>query len=282
MCSYCVNLLSQRYNVKAFPDGQAALEFVFENSCDLILSGELVSTALVLGLRFLADVQMPRLGGFEFLREIRSRSSTAFLPFILLSASAGSEARTEGLDAGADDYLVKPFASKELLARVKSQLEAGVMRRALESRVQERTRLLVESETRLLQQIAESEHMRKQQEIVVDLTSHELRNPLNAIWQNAELVEAALVRLKARVGKEVGGVLEEAAEAIQSVGSAQLSPSLPLRTWADDLQIMLSAAHQARIADDILNFSKIAYSLLTIHKVPFHVSSVLRRWEDSN
>ncbi|KAH7105199.1 hypothetical protein BKA62DRAFT_827312 [Auriculariales sp. MPI-PUGE-AT-0066] len=244
---YCVNLLSSNYHVRAFVDGQDALDFVLENDCDLILS----------------DVQMPRMGGYKFLREIRSRSSTALLPFILLSAAAGSEARTEGLDAGADDYLVKPFASKELLARVKTHLELGAMRRALESRVQERTRLLVESETRLLQQIAESEHMRKQQEIVVDLTSHELRNPLNAIWQNAELVEVALTRLRSRLGKEVSGVLDEADEAVQN--------------------ILLSVAHQTRIADDILNFSKISMSLLTIHKVPFHlhetVRDVLRMWE---
>jgi DNA-binding response OmpR family regulator len=161
------------------------------------------------------------MGGYEFLASIRARSQTALLPFILLSAAAGSEARTEGLNAGADDYLVKPFASKELLARVKTHLELGAMRRALESRVQERTRLLVESETRLLQQIAELKHMRKQQEIVVDLTSHELRNPLNAIWQNAELVEVALGRLKSRLGKEAGNVLEEANEAVQNVSRAE-------------------------------------------------------------
>ncbi|KZV94827.1 hypothetical protein EXIGLDRAFT_766708 [Exidia glandulosa HHB12029] len=165
--------------------------------------------------------------------------------------------------SGADDYLVKPFASKELLARVKTHLELGRLRKELEARVQDRTRLLVESETRLLQQIAESEHMRKQQEIVVDLTSHELRNPLNAIWQNAELIQIALALLRSRTGPDLHGTLEEADDAVQN--------------------IVLSVAHQTRIADDILNFSKIRLSLLSIHREPFHlhdtVEDVLRMWE---
>ncbi|EJD54530.1 hypothetical protein AURDEDRAFT_156314 [Auricularia subglabra TFB-10046 SS5] len=248
---YCTNLLSAKYTVKAFADGQAALDYVLHNRVDLILS----------------DVQMPRLGGYALLRSIREERDvpTSLLPFILLSATAGTQSRTEGLNAGADDYLVKPFASRELLARVKTHLEIGRRRRDLESQVAERTRELTDSQDLLRKQMNESEHMRKQQEIVVDLTSHELRNPLNAIWQNAELVEAALTRLRTRADgdEKYTGTLDEADEAVRN--------------------IVLSVAHQTRIADDILNFSKISMQLMTIHCTPFHlhdtVRDVMRMWE---
>lgn len=97
------------------------------------------------------------------------------------------------------------------------------MRRDLEARVQSRTRLLVESEQQLLQKIEESERMRKQQEIVVDLTSHEIRNPLNAIWQNADLIGSVLERLHVKLeGQPVSQLLKDADDAVQSVSMTLL------------------------------------------------------------
>jgi PAS domain S-box-containing protein len=95
---------------------------------------------------------MPRLDGFELLRRMRSDDRTRDIPLILLSARAGEEARVEGIEAGAADYLVKPFAARELLARVdahlKRSLEAAEASRArrerelmLEVSQAERTRL---------------------------------------------------------------------------------------------------------------------------------------------
>ena len=66
---------------------------------------------------------MPRLDGFALLRALRAERGYENLPVILLSARAGEDARIEGLDAGADDYLVKPFSARELLARVGALLE---------------------------------------------------------------------------------------------------------------------------------------------------------------
>ena len=68
---------------------------------------------------------MPKLDGFGVLRALRHDDETRLLPVILLSARAGEEARVEGLDAGADDYLVKPFAARELVARVRAHLSAA-------------------------------------------------------------------------------------------------------------------------------------------------------------
>ena len=61
---------------------------------------------------------MPGLDGFELLRALRADPATRMVPVVLVSARAGEEARVEGLDAGADDYIVKPFAARELVARV--------------------------------------------------------------------------------------------------------------------------------------------------------------------
>src|SRR5262249_58064629 len=69
-----------------------------------------------------------RLDGFGLLGELRANPRTRGVPIILLSARAGEESRVEGLEAGADDYLVKPFSAKELLARVSAHLEMARLR----------------------------------------------------------------------------------------------------------------------------------------------------------
>jgi light-regulated signal transduction histidine kinase (bacteriophytochrome) len=70
-----------------------------------------------------SDVMMPRMNGLELLQAIRSDPETVATPVILLSARAGGEATIEGLDAGCDDYLTKPFTAQELLARVRAHVQ---------------------------------------------------------------------------------------------------------------------------------------------------------------
>lgn len=116
MRDYLRRLLERAYTVEAVEDGQAALDRVHAGSPDLLL----------------ADIMMPRLTGMELLDALRADERTRTLPVILLSARAGEEARIEGLAAGADDYLVKPFSAREVLARVHSQLELSRVRRDTE------------------------------------------------------------------------------------------------------------------------------------------------------
>jgi PAS domain S-box-containing protein len=113
MRDYLRRVLSQRYHVHAVADGEAAWSFARKNPVDLVLS----------------DVMMPRMDGFELLRELRSDGRTKTIPIILLSARAGEESRVEGLAAGADDYLTKPFTVRELLARVDAHLKLARLRR---------------------------------------------------------------------------------------------------------------------------------------------------------
>src|SRR6185436_16721146 len=114
MREYLRRLLLRRWPVETAVDGQEALESVQRDPPNLVLS----------------DVMMPRLDGFGLLAALRSDEATASVPVILLSARAGEEAQVEGRKAGADDYLVKPFSAKELMARVESQLALAKLRKA--------------------------------------------------------------------------------------------------------------------------------------------------------
>jgi len=114
MRKYVQRLLGDKYAVRAVPDGVAALAAAREEPPDLVLS----------------DVMMPGLDGFGLLQELRKDERTRTVPVILLSARAGEEATVEGLGAGADDYVVKPFSARELLARVRTHLQIAQMRRA--------------------------------------------------------------------------------------------------------------------------------------------------------
>jgi PAS domain S-box-containing protein len=122
MRGYVRSLLEREYLVDTCADGQDALEAVRRDPPDLLLS----------------DVMMPRLDGFALLKTIRAEDAIRHVPVILLSARAGEEARIEGLEAGADDYLVKPFSANELLARVRSHIELARERQQATRELRER------------------------------------------------------------------------------------------------------------------------------------------------
>jgi signal transduction histidine kinase/DNA-binding response OmpR family regulator len=133
MRDYVRRLLLEQYDVDTAADGQQGLELARRDPPDLVLT----------------DVMLPGLNGFELLAALRADEATSHLPVIMLSARAGEEATVEGLDAGADDYLAKPFAARELLARVRSNLELDRVRR---TRAQlERSRTLLDQAQRLAQ-----------------------------------------------------------------------------------------------------------------------------------
>ncbi len=112
MREYLQRLLGVRYEVTAVADGLAALDAIRADAPDLVIS----------------DVMMPGLDGLALVAALRSDPRTADVPVLLLSARAGQEAAIEGLGAGADDYLVKPFSAAELLARVRANVELAQLR----------------------------------------------------------------------------------------------------------------------------------------------------------
>jgi CheY-like chemotaxis protein/signal transduction histidine kinase len=124
---YIAGLLRSRgHLVETVVDGAEALEVIRRLKPDLLVT----------------DVMMPRMDGMALLRVIRSDASLQDLPVIVLSARAGEEARVAGLDAGADDYLAKPFSARELIARVDSNLALTRLRRHVTTALREETRML--------------------------------------------------------------------------------------------------------------------------------------------
>jgi PAS domain S-box-containing protein len=113
---YARRFLSEHYDVQVVADGQAAFEAARELRPELIIS----------------DVMMPRLDGFGLIRQVRADPQLRATPIILLSARAGEESRIEGLDRGADDYLVKPFSARELLVRAGTLIRSTELRRRAE------------------------------------------------------------------------------------------------------------------------------------------------------
>ncbi len=125
MRAYVQRLLSAWWDVEAVSDGQAALESIRKRRPDLVL----------------ADIMMPRLDGIGLVRALRAEAGLHDLPIILLSARAGEVDRSDGLEAGADDYVLKPFSARELQARVRANLSLARLRR-------DATQAVAESERR--------------------------------------------------------------------------------------------------------------------------------------
>jgi PAS domain S-box-containing protein len=114
MRRYLKRLLEEKYEVETVASGMQALTSARARPPALILS----------------DVKMPDLDGFGLLEKLRSDPETRTLPVILLSGRAGEGPKVEGLEAGADDYLVKPFSARELIARVDASIELARVRKA--------------------------------------------------------------------------------------------------------------------------------------------------------
>ncbi|WP_245724552.1 ATP-binding protein [Micromonospora citrea] len=113
MRAYLARLLAgQGWRVETVGDGRQALEAIRRDRPDLVLT----------------DVMMPDVDGFELVRRLRQQADTRELPVVVLSARAGGDASVEGLDLGADDYVVKPFAAGELIARIRANLHGARVR----------------------------------------------------------------------------------------------------------------------------------------------------------
>jgi PAS domain S-box-containing protein len=142
MRQYLGRILAEDYEVEAVSDGRAALAAARGQPPDLVL----------------ADVMMPDLDGFGLLESLRAEPRTRAVPVILLSARAGEESRVEGLQAGADDYLIKPFSARELLARAGTHVEMARVRREAarrESELRDEVRQAQEKAAAILESITD-------------------------------------------------------------------------------------------------------------------------------
>ena len=220
MREYLRRLLSASYDVEAVGDGEAALGLARYHDFDLVLS----------------DVMMPKLDGFGLLKALRGDERTQTIPVILLSARAGEESRVEGMGAGADDYLVKPFSARELLARVEAHLNLQRVRREAE-------RSLMEMMEREQKARASAEVANRVKDDFLAMLSHELRTPLNAIIGWSHLLKKGMLNEKDR---------ERGIEVIDR-----------------------NAAAQRAIIDELLDVSRIVTGKLKLETRPIEVVSVI-------
>ena len=155
MRRYLRRILEEQWRVDTATDGMAALEKIRKSRPDLVI----------------ADLMMPGLDGLSLLGALRDDSRCADVPVMVLSARANEDASIDALNAGADDYLPKPFKARELAARVAVQLARGRLRRA----------------ERAAREVAEQTSFMKDE--LVLMLSNALRNPLNVMLNSIAMVK---------------------------------------------------------------------------------------------
>jgi two-component system, sensor histidine kinase and response regulator len=173
-------LQENNYKIEFSTSGEAALNWLKIKKFDLIL----------------LDINMPGLSGFDVCRIIRSNPEMDNVPVIFLSADSDRESILKGFELGAQDYITKPFDSRELLVRAKTQIrlkesleQLVAFNKLLEVRVVERTMELKQSNDKLEASNLKLLELDKAKTGFLNLISHEIRTPLNGISGPLELLK---------------------------------------------------------------------------------------------
>ena len=207
MREYVRGLLGPSCEVRAAENGKAAMAAVRERRPNLVL----------------ADVMMPEMDGFALLREIRADPGLRDIPVILLSARAGEESRVEGMEAGADDYLVKPFAARELIARVRANLDLARVRSEATAALRELNESLAQRvEAEVAERMLAEEALRQAQkmEAIGHLTggvAHDFNNLLQIVLGNLDSlkrrIDSSVMPSRSEVGRAVENAMRGAERA---------------------------------------------------------------------
>lgn len=219
MAGYISSVLAAECRTEVVRDGEEALESVRRQPPDLVL----------------ADVMMPRRDGLSLCRELKADPATAAIPVVLLTALTHREALLAGWEAGADEYLFKPFHPRELATRVRTVLATATARRRAEEQARQ---LAFEHASRLA-----AEEAVRARDRFLSIASHELRTPLNPLQIHVQLLLKC-----AREGRLDGPLAGRTVEILE----------------ACDRQVK----QFGRLVGDLLDVSRIVSGRLTLHPEP--------------
>ncbi|MEH1849636.1 MAG: hybrid sensor histidine kinase/response regulator [Nostoc sp.] len=159
----CEALNSEGFRFRVAVDGESAIAQVERNQPELIL----------------LDVQMPGIDGFETCRRFKANPVTQNIPIIFTTALADTESKTKGFSLGAVDYIPKPFAQEEVIARVRVHLQLKQLTESLEQQVSDRTKALQQAKVKLVKQ----EKLSTLGELIAGI-AHEMNNPISFLYNN--------------------------------------------------------------------------------------------------
>ncbi|MHC5937304.1 sensor histidine kinase [Nostoc sp.] len=159
----CEALNSEGFRFRVAVDGESAIAQAERNQPELIL----------------LDIQMPGIDGFETCRRLKANPVTQNIPIIFTTALSDTENKTKGFSLGAVDYIPKPFAQEEVIARVRVHLQLKQLTESLEQQVSDRTKALQQAQVQLVQQ----EKLSTLGELIAGI-GHEINNPINFISSN--------------------------------------------------------------------------------------------------
>ena len=175
MSRFLAEALGAEWDVECAADGREGLEAALQLEPDLIVT----------------DMMMPRLSGDELLRELRRHPETEATPVVVLTAKADDESRVRLLREGAQDYVMKPFSTDELCARVATWLRVSHARKLLQSSLTSSEHDVSRLAAELIERKDEAEKVSEAKTAFLNLVSHELRTPLSNISLQLKLMEMA-------------------------------------------------------------------------------------------
>ncbi len=221
-----VRLLAPHFSVREARDGNEALKDIQANSADLVLT----------------DAMMPEMSGIDLCRRLKSDTRTRAIPLVLITSKAEREAKIEGLNAGADDYVTKPFHPLELLARVRALLRTRQLQIDLDARNRE-----------LVAMIARTDAARREAELFARAVSHDLRSPIAAASEALRVAhsgdasrQAGLTRLARSNLDTAERMLDGLREMTKTVGEYEELAPLSLRTVAEEVIHELDALNSTK------------------------------------
>lgn len=243
-------LQENKYEIEFANSGEAALEWLNVRQFDLIL----------------LDINMPVMNGFEMCRKIRSNPDLNNVPVIFLSAETERESILKGFELGAQDYLTKPFDSRELLVRVRTHLvlkdsleKLDNLNKSLEEKVTERTKQLKESNEKLKALNLKLLDLDRAKTEFLSLISYEIRTPLNGIIGPLELLKGPVY------AHEISDLVEILDLSVKRLERFALNALLITRLKTKQFEIRKDRIHLSNLINEVLNEEKDKFQSKNIH-----------------